>query len=81
MEKDQEYFSAYVCLRSSVSSTEVLVLLVLNLRIESGCPKGEDQFALQDMFHFPRVSNKEAIWLGVFTCKSPDLHQESAKVM
>lgn len=46
---------------------EVLELLVLNLRIESGCPKGKAQFALQDMFNFPCVSNKEAIWLSVFT--------------
>lgn len=48
------------------------MLLVLNLRIESGCPKGEAHFALQDMFNFPSVSNKEIFWLSVFTCKSPE---------
>lgn len=52
---------------------EFLVLLVLNLRIiESGCPEGEAQFALRDMSNFPCVPNKEAaIWLSIFTCKSP----------
>ena len=60
VKKDWEHFSARVCLQSSVSSAEVLVLSTLNLSIESGCPKGEAQFALQDTLHFPWAFNKES---------------------
>lgn len=42
---------------------EVLVLLVLNLRIEFGCPKGEAQFALPAMFNFPCISIRKKFGL------------------
>lgn len=74
--KQTKNISVHVCTYSlQYPQQEVLELLVLDLRIiESGCPKGEAQFALQVMFHFPCISNKEAaIWLSFFTCKSPGL--------
>lgn len=54
--KRTKNISAPICAYSLQHPQKVLVLLVLNLRIEFGCPKGEAQFALPDMFNFPCIS-------------------------